>query len=245
MLAQSKLLNLRPAQYEDKSSTHVERYPNVGENCGSTTYGAIRKASFSFCKASGFLLKERPECQVVFIQIGLGDHLIGRMHGDHRHAQVDGVNVHLGHEFGDGSAAAEIYLAQLTGLPDNAVFIENLPQESDVLRIRVAGIALAAHTGEFHHACAAGQIKRVVFLADGRIVGIKGRIHIRGNAELDTARTAAEDAPKEAAMASMRSVNRALWMLVVPSLPISSLSTRTTITVCSGEVSSNMAFWAA
>ena len=38
--------------------------------------------------------------------------------------------------------------------------------------------------------------------------------------------------PKEAASSSMRSVKMALCMPVVPSLPISSLSARITITVC-------------
>ena len=37
---------LWPARYEHKSGAQASRYANIGQDCGSTKYGTIRKASF-------------------------------------------------------------------------------------------------------------------------------------------------------------------------------------------------------
>ena len=36
---------LWPARYEHKSGAQASRYANTGQDCGSTKYGTIRKAS--------------------------------------------------------------------------------------------------------------------------------------------------------------------------------------------------------
>ena len=35
-----------PPRYEHKSGAQASRYANIGQDCGSTKYGTIRKASF-------------------------------------------------------------------------------------------------------------------------------------------------------------------------------------------------------
>ena len=47
------------------------------------------------------------------------------MHGKHRNAQIDGIDIVLGDIHGNGAAAALVYLAQLAGLPANMLSIQN------------------------------------------------------------------------------------------------------------------------
>ena len=59
------------------------------------------------------------------VDVRLGDDLEGRVHTQHRYAEVDHVDVHVGNVFGDGTAAADIDLAQLADLPLDVVLREH------------------------------------------------------------------------------------------------------------------------
>ena len=48
---------LWPARYEHKSGAQASRYANIGQDCGSTKYGTIRKASFDTHIIPYFILK--------------------------------------------------------------------------------------------------------------------------------------------------------------------------------------------
>lgn len=77
----------------------------------------------------------------VAVQLGRG--LKGRVHGEHGHPGVDGVNVSVGHVAGHGAAAALVRLAQFRQLPDHLVLFKNPPDLSHHLRGGVRGPGLA------------------------------------------------------------------------------------------------------
>lgn len=73
----------------------------------------------------GKLLVEGTHGTIGHVDIGLGDDLERGVHGKHRNAQIDGIDIVLGDIHGNGAAAALIYLAQLAGLPANMLGIQN------------------------------------------------------------------------------------------------------------------------
>ena len=51
---------LWPARYEHKSGAQASRYANIGQDCESTKYGTIRKASFDTHIISYFSAEKKP-----------------------------------------------------------------------------------------------------------------------------------------------------------------------------------------
>ena len=57
------------------------------------------------------LLQESAVAPVGLVNVGLGADLIGSVHGQKGHAAVDDLHAVLGHDVGDGAAAAHVHLA--------------------------------------------------------------------------------------------------------------------------------------
>ena len=70
------------------------------------------------------------------------------MHGKYRNTSIDGIDIAVGHIFGDGSAAAFINLAHLTELPYHVLAVKGPSQISYDLRRSVTGTGLSACTGK-------------------------------------------------------------------------------------------------
>ena len=105
------------------------------------------------------------------------------MHGQHRNAGVQSVDVPLGHELCHGAAAAGVGLAQFRHLPDNAVVVEQLADITHHFGGGVGCAALAAGAGVLAQAHAVVEIGAVAALVDLGKVGIIGSGHVGGQAE--------------------------------------------------------------
>ena len=53
------------------------------------------------------------DCFMCHIDIGLGDNLIRRMHGDHRNTEINHINIFFRDKFSNRTAAAAVDLAKL------------------------------------------------------------------------------------------------------------------------------------
>lgn len=53
------------------------------------------------------------DCFMCHIDIGLGDNLIRRMHGDHRNAEINHINIFFRDKFSNRTTAAAVDLAKL------------------------------------------------------------------------------------------------------------------------------------
>ena len=105
------------------------------------------------------------------------------MHREHGHTRVERVDVALGHELGDRTAAACVGLAHLGHLPEDAVVVHQLAYLADDLSACVARAALAAGTGilaQRHAVIDEGGVALVVHVGKVRVIG---RRHICAQAE--------------------------------------------------------------
>ena len=105
------------------------------------------------------------------------------MHGQDRHAQIHGVHIHSGHEFGDGSAAARVHRAQLAGLPVNALRVHDSDHLGHGLGAGVVGAGLSSCPRVFGQHAALVDVAGVAGLVDVGESGVVGRVHVRGQAE--------------------------------------------------------------
>ena len=102
------------------------------------------------------------------------DDLEGRVHGQHRHADIQHRDAAVGHILGDGAAAAQIQTTQLTDLPCHIVGVQQTGDVAYQLGVGVAGRALAAAAGvleESHAAACIGAVLRLKGTGPGRVVG--------------------------------------------------------------------------
>ena len=104
------------------------------------------------------------------------------MHGEHRNAYVHYVHVQVGHILGNSSAAAQIHAAQLAGLPQDVVVVQQVPNLAHELGGSIRGAALAAGAGVLDNAYALVQIAGVVGLISGSIGGVISGGHVSGEA---------------------------------------------------------------
>ena len=106
--------------------------------------GAHPPAAISYCLVIKFLCvpDEGAVALVLLPQIDLGDGLPGRVHGQHRHAAVDHVHAVLGADIGDGTAAAHVHRAQLSGLPGDLRLVADAAHLGDKLGVAVVGAGL-------------------------------------------------------------------------------------------------------
>ena len=105
------------------------------------------------------------------------------MHGEDGNARIEGIDVALGHELGDGAAAARVGLAKLGHLPDDALVVEELADLADDLGRGVGRAALAAGAGVFAEADAIVGVGGVAALIDLGEVRVVGRSDVGGEAE--------------------------------------------------------------
>ena len=66
------------------------------------------------------------------------------MHREHRHADVDHVDVEVRDELRDRSAAALVDLAELADLPQDVRVVERAADAADKFGVRIVRAALAA-----------------------------------------------------------------------------------------------------
>ena len=102
------------------------------------------------------------------------------MHRQYRNAAVNNVHAIQCKDVSDGSAAADVYLAKLCGLGNNALLAENITKMRDELSVGIVGAALSAGARklvEDHSASKEGRILLIEALAPVRI---KGRGYIAG-----------------------------------------------------------------
>ena len=83
---------------------------------------------------------------------------------------------------GHGSAAAEIHLAKLAGLPQHIRPVQNVCYIGHHFRGSVIGAVFAAGTGVFCHHHTTVQVRGISFLQHVRERGVERRVHIRRQA---------------------------------------------------------------
>ena len=105
------------------------------------------------------------------------------MHAQHRDAGIDGVNVPVGHEHGDGAAAALVHLAQLAQLPDHFLLRKEPAQIGHQLGRRVTGAGLAPGAGELADAHAVVDLGLAALLGHIGVQGIVGVADVGREAE--------------------------------------------------------------
>ena len=86
------------------------------------------------------------------------------MHVQNRYAAVNDVHAIPRENVRDGSAAADIDLAKLCRLRNDAFLIEDRAKMRDVFRTRVIGTALAAGTREFVEYHASAEVSGIFLL---------------------------------------------------------------------------------
>ena len=102
------------------------------------------------------------------------------MHGQDGNAGVDDVHTVLGHDVGDGAAAARVDATELTGLEVHAGLVHDVADEGHVLGIGVVGAALAAAARVLVKAQAATHKGGVLGLELGGIARVEAGGHVRG-----------------------------------------------------------------
>ena len=102
------------------------------------------------------------------------------MHVQDGYAAVHDVHAVEGGDVGDGSAAAGIDLAQLSGLEDNAAVIHDAADPAEVLGVGIVGAGFSAGAGELVEDQAVAQECGVLLLKDAGVERIEARADIRG-----------------------------------------------------------------
>ena len=155
------------------------------------------------------------------------------MHGQNRHAGVQGVDVAVGHVSGNGAAAALVHLAQLSGLPDDAVVVEQTADAAHDLAGGVRAAALAPGAGVLAQGDAIVDLGVVALVAGLGVDGVEGVGNVAAQAE-GTLQAAAQLALLGLADVLHEGLEEAALMPETPTEPISSLSASTQTAVCSG-----------
>ena len=101
------------------------------------------------------------------------------MHTQYRNTAIHCVNITVCHEHGNGSAAALVYLTQLTGLPDDTILVECIPHLCHQLCCGIRGTGLAAGTGILYQRYAAVGTGIIALFRYLRIIRVKGVAYIR------------------------------------------------------------------
>ncbi len=133
-----------------------------------------------------FLLFVAVGCQnalVGHVAVELGHHLKGGVHAQHGDACVDGVDIAVSHELGDGTAAALVHLAQLAQLPDHFLLCKEPAQIGHQLGGSVTGAGLATGAGELADAHAVVDFGLAALLGHIGVQGIVGVADIGREAE--------------------------------------------------------------
>ena len=89
------------------------------------------------------LVEERLEALVGHVDIELGDNLKRCVHGEHRHTDVEHVDIEVRDELCDRAAAALIDLAELADLPKHACIVKRAADFGDELCVRVPPLPCA------------------------------------------------------------------------------------------------------
>ena len=128
------------------------------------------------------LVEERLEALVGHVDIELGDNLKRCVHGEHRHTDVEHVDIEVRDELCDRAAAALIDLAELADLPKHACIVKRAADFGDELCVRVGRTALAVCAGVLGYAQTAIDVGGVLCLVNGSIMRIICRGDVGGNA---------------------------------------------------------------
>ena len=102
------------------------------------------------------------------------------MHGQDGNAGVDDVHAVLGHDVGDGAAAARVDAAELAGLEVYACLVHDVADEGHVLGVGVVGATLAATARVLVEAQAATHKGGVLGLELAGVARIEAGGHVRG-----------------------------------------------------------------
>ena len=102
------------------------------------------------------------------------------MHGQDGHAGVDDVHAVLGHDVGDGAAAARIDAAEFAGLEVHAGLVHDVADKRHVLGIGVVGTALAAAARVLVKAQAATHEGGVLGLELAGVARVEAGGHVGG-----------------------------------------------------------------
>ena len=111
------------------------------------------------------------------------DDLEGRVHGQHRHTDVQHGNPPVCHILGNGAAAAKIQTAQLTDLPCHIVGVQQAGDVPYQLGVGIAGRALAAAAGILEECHAAACVSTVLLFKGTCPGGVVGSGHVRRQAD--------------------------------------------------------------
>lgn len=129
-----------------------------------------------------FLVVECAECLVSHIDVELRYLLERRVHGEHRHADIDNVYAEMCDILGNRSAAALVDLAELAYLPDDIILIKELSELADELGVGIRGVGLAARAGILCDNDSPVYERGIELVVDGLECGVNSRIDIRRKA---------------------------------------------------------------
>ena len=104
------------------------------------------KSELPACGRIIHLFKKCSACTVCHIDIQFCNHFKRCMHAENRNSNINGVNVQISKISCNGTAAAAIYFAELSGLPYNIMLIQQPPNGAGKFcgSIRCAGLSSCA-----------------------------------------------------------------------------------------------------
>lgn len=162
----------------------------------------------------------------------------------HGYAAVDDVTAPVGHDVGDGTAAALVDLAQFPDLPGNFFFVEDAADLGHEFGVGIVAAGLAAGAGVFAQADTVAELGRILFF-----IGV-GKDRVKGGADVGRQDFAVAQGPAqpdffvmtlEDRSSAMKSGKYDDWTPVLPTEPISSLSAKRATCVFSPGAASRMA----
>ena len=96
----------------------------------------------------------------------------------HGYAAVDDVTAPVGHDVGDGTAAALVDLAKFPDLPGNFFFVEDAADLGHEFGVGIVAAGLAAGAGVFAQADTVAELGRILFF-----IGV-GKDRVKGGADV-------------------------------------------------------------
>ena len=94
-------------------------------------------AEFFYCNYIEILFYKRKAGLIERIYVSFGNQLVGRVHRQHGHSDVHGVDAEVCNKLSNRAASAYIHCAEFSRLPDYAVILEYIAKPAHIFGVGV------------------------------------------------------------------------------------------------------------